>query len=175
MSLVAEWCPSGRRSATGNRVSGVEPDRGFESHPLRQFSLSTMGPNQAEIARRNAVIGAILDHVRSDTTIALPAFDRNSGNAGDEFALQSVGSEPNDFGGTVGELRYQFEGEEDLLHLFVMRLDGGPLDVREAQTLTSFVLADVPPALIWLRPGEHSQHFYVAHDDLLEYLSDPRA
>src|SRR5215203_5470473 len=30
----------GRRSATGNRVGGVEPSRGFESHPLRFFFYS---------------------------------------------------------------------------------------------------------------------------------------
>ena len=30
-----ERCPSGLRSATGNRVGGVNPPRGFESHPLR--------------------------------------------------------------------------------------------------------------------------------------------
>ena len=28
-------------------------------------------------------------------------------------------------------------------------------------------LADSAPALIWLRPGVHSQHFYVGHDELL--------
>ena len=32
---VPERCPSGLRSATGNRVGGVNPPRGFESHPLR--------------------------------------------------------------------------------------------------------------------------------------------
>ena len=35
-----ERCPSGLRSATGNRVGGVNPPRGFESHPLRS------GPSQ---------------------------------------------------------------------------------------------------------------------------------
>ena len=30
-----ERCPSGLRSAIGNRVGGVNPPRGFESHPLR--------------------------------------------------------------------------------------------------------------------------------------------
>ncbi len=134
-----------------------------------------MIPNESESARRNTVIGAILDHVRSNVTIALPAFDRTSSRPSDAFALQSIGSEPNDFGGTIGPFRYQFEGEEDLLHLFVMRSDGMSLSVEEAQEVASFVLSGVPPALIWLRPGEYSQHLYVAHDDLLEYLSDPQA
>ena len=34
-----ERCPSGLRSATGNRVGGVNPPRGFESHPLRCAAL----------------------------------------------------------------------------------------------------------------------------------------
>ena len=34
-----ERCPSGLRSAIGNRVGGVNPPRGFESHPLRSQGL----------------------------------------------------------------------------------------------------------------------------------------
>ena len=39
-----ERCPSGLRSATGNRVGGVIPPRGFESHPLRS---GRSGPRHA--------------------------------------------------------------------------------------------------------------------------------
>jgi len=33
------------------------------------------------------------------------------------------------------------------------------------------VLKGVPPALIWLKPGEMSVHFYVGHDDLIGALA----
>ena len=38
-----ERCPSGLRSATGNRVGGVNPPRGFESHPLRYAAAARCG------------------------------------------------------------------------------------------------------------------------------------
>ena len=38
-----ERCPSGLRSATGNRVGGVNPPRGFESHPLRFVMCRDIG------------------------------------------------------------------------------------------------------------------------------------
>jgi hypothetical protein len=30
----------------------------------------------------------------------------------------------------------------------------------------------VPSALVWLKPGEFSQHFYVGHDELLVHLTE---
>ena len=45
--------------------------------------------------------------------------------------------EPNDFAGTLGPFRYQFEGEEDLLHLMVTA-DGAPLSVADAQRVVAF-------------------------------------
>jgi hypothetical protein len=67
----------------------------------------------------------------------------------------------------VGDFRYQFEGEEDLLHLFVTRLDGSPIDSADGLAVAQFLMPTVPPALVWHKPGEFSQHFYVGHDDLL--------
>jgi hypothetical protein len=78
--------------------------------------------------------------------------------------------EPNPYSGTCGPFRYQFEGEEDLLHLIVTRHDGEPISPREGQEVASFVLEGLPTAMIWLRPGEYSQHFYFGHDELLNHL-----
>jgi hypothetical protein len=100
--------------------------------------------------------------------IKLPPFDPAIDRPSDRFALLSVGLEDNIFGGTVGPFRYQFEGEEDLLHLIVTRLDSEALSPSEGQAVASFLMPGVSPALIWLRPGEFSQHFYVGHDELVK-------
>ncbi len=47
-----ERCPSGLRSATGNRVGGVNPPRGFESHPLRCGHLSSAWRRPRSLACR---------------------------------------------------------------------------------------------------------------------------
>ena len=124
-------------------------------------------PTPAESARRDFVVGGLIQHTVDGTTIKLPPFDRNR-SEGAAFAMQTVGIEPNNFGGTVGDYRYQFEGEEDLLHLIVVRLDREKLSPEEGQAVGSFLLPHVPKAFIWLRPGEFSQHFYFGHDVLLE-------
>lgn len=119
-----------------------------------------------EKERRDAVMRRILDCVRENRRIALPPFDASLDRPSDRFALLSVGLEPNDFSGTLGRYRYQFEGEEDLLHLIVTEATGGNLGPREGQAVAEFVLRGMPTALIWLRPGEFSQHFYFGHDEL---------
>lgn len=123
-----------------------------------------VSPAQAD--QKREVMATIVAHVRENRTIKLPEFDPSVSKPG-VSALVSVGIEPNPFGGTAGEYRYQFEGEEDLLHLIVTRQDGGPLSAEEAQQVAGFVLEGLPPALIWLRPGELSHHFYFGHDELL--------
>jgi hypothetical protein len=128
-------------------------------------------PTFEELARRGQVMVRVLEEIRAGRAIRLPDFDPAFSRPSDQFALQSVGLEPNDFGGAVGAYRYQFEGEEDLLHLIVTRLDGESITVAEGQAVAAFLLPDVPPALIWLRPGELSQHFYVGHDELLRGCS----
>jgi len=112
----------------------------------------------------------VLECIRADRTIKLPQFDPTLSRPSDQFALQSIGLEKNDFGGHLGDYRYQFEGEEDLLHLMVTRADGVSVSTPEGQRVCGFVLNGVPPALIWLKPGEFSQHFYVGHDELLNGL-----
>ena len=51
------------------------------------------------------------------------------------------------------------------------RLSARPLQPTEAQQVAGFLLEGVPPALIWLKPGEFTQHFYVGHDELIELLA----
>jgi hypothetical protein len=123
-----------------------------------------------EVQRRDRVMDAILEAVHQGQRIRLPDFDREKPNIGAEFALQTVGIEPNNYGGTVGPCRYQFEGEEDLLHLIVVRTDNAELSVAEAREVAAFLLPGVPTALIWLRPGVFSQHFYLGHDELATHL-----
>lgn len=112
----------------------------------------------------------ILECVETNETIRLPRFDPSLSRPSDRYALVSVGLEENDFSGGIGPYRYQFEGEEDLLHLIVTRFDQGEISTQEGQSVAGMVLRGVPPSLIWLRPGEYSQHFYFGHDELLRHL-----
>jgi hypothetical protein len=124
-------------------------------------------PTPAEQSRRNEVIEAVLEATRSAKTIKLPPYDPDH-SVGADVAYQTIGIEPNPFGGTVGPFRYQFEGEEDLLHLIVSRSDLKALSPEEGQEVCGYLLPDVSKALVWFKPGEVTQHFYVGHDDLLK-------
>ena len=124
-------------------------------------------PTETERAERDRVIQRILDYVREDRRIQLPPFDPSVSRPTDQFALQSVGIEPNEFGGTVGAFRYQFEGEEDLLHLIVTKLDSSQISTGDGQQVAWFLLPNLSPGLLWLKPGEFTQHFYFGHDELL--------
>jgi len=68
---------------------------------------------QSEISIRNEIISRILDSTAKNLTIKLPKFDAETSIATPETAAMTVGIEPNEFGSTLGEYRYQFEGEED--------------------------------------------------------------
>lgn len=129
-----------------------------------------IAPTPEERAQRDAIAQRLIDFTRGDVRIKLPPFDpaRERGDRG--LALLSIVDAENPFGGAVGPYRYQFEGEDDLLHLFVVRADGAEFSVPEAQAVVGFALDGVPPALIWLRPGTVSHHFYVGHDVLVESL-----
>lgn len=124
-----------------------------------------------ELERRNQVVSTVIKFISEERRIFLPPFDPAISRPSDQFALQSVGLEPNDFGSTVGSFRYQFEGEEDLLHLIVSRVDGESLTPRDGQEVVHFLLPDFPTSLMWLKPGEYTQHFYFGHDELLSTLS----
>jgi hypothetical protein len=121
-------------------------------------------------SRRDKVIQKILKDIKEGVTIKLPDFDPLTSRPSDK-ALLTVGLIPNPYNGVYGPFRYQFEGEEDLLHLIITRIDDGCLSVKDGQLVAEFVLKGVPPALIWLKPGEHSQHFYVGHDDLIDSIA----
>jgi hypothetical protein len=123
-------------------------------------------PTASERLRRNEVMARILDFIDRDEKILLPPFDPKSQMRSADFALLAI--EENGFSGSIGPFRYQFEGEDDLLHLAIFRTNGGALGVDEARRVASFLLPEIPSALIWLRPGKLSQHFYVGHDELLK-------
>jgi len=130
--------------------------------------MSLMACSEEE-RRRDEVLARVVDLVRRGQAVKLPLRDGPSPPS--DFALLSICRDGNPFSGYVGDYLYQFEGEDDLLHLFVVRRSGLPLSVEEAQHVVSFAIPHVPPALIWLKPGTVSQHFYFSHDLLLEGLS----
>jgi len=132
--------------------------------------METWQPTQREIEDRRAVLRVIIDATNAGVTIKLPPFDPAQSQASPEVAIATVGIEPNPFGGTVGPYRYQFEGEEDLLHLIVTRQDASPLTMPDAQPVCAFLLNGVPPALVWMRPGNLTQHFFLGHDDLVAHV-----
>ena len=129
-----------------------------------------MNPTPNEQKRRDEVMRRILEFVRENRTIKLPPFDPTLSRPSDRFALLSIGLEENEFSGSLGDWKYQFEGEEDLLHLIVTHKDGLPLNTEDGRQVAGFVLNGLPTALIWLRPGQYSQHFYFGHDDLIGNL-----
>jgi hypothetical protein len=120
-----------------------------------------------EADQRLAVLQQLLKDIEAGTRILLPEFSGDEKNRS-EFALLSVGIEPNPYGGTVGAFRYQFEGEDDLLHLMICRQDEEPFPAADAQAVVLWLLTRVEPGLVWIKPGERSHHFYLGHDHLLE-------
>jgi hypothetical protein len=125
-------------------------------------------PTPAEQQRRDEVMARVLECIRGEVRIKLPVFNPTLDRPTDQFALLSIGMEPNKFSGSVESFRYQFEGEEDLLHLIVTKANQGPLETQDSQAVAAFVLRGMPTALIWLKPGEFSTHFYFGHDELLK-------
>ena len=138
-------------------------------HDEALLKSPVLEPTDEERAQRLRVIAAIRASVESNTQIRLPAYDKDFSRPA-VSALASVGVEPNPFGGQVRPYRYQFEGEEDLLHLIVTHQDGSQISAEEGQQVARFLLPTLPAGLIWIRPGEFSQHFYCGHDDLLKHV-----
>ncbi|MBS1721854.1 MAG: hypothetical protein JSS66_02485 [Armatimonadetes bacterium] len=128
-----------------------------------------LSPTAAEQARLSSVLAAVRAAVSQEQTIRLPAYDPSTAVPGSN-ALSTVGIEPNPFGDTVATYRYQFEGEDDLLHLFIVGTDQATLTVEEAQAVAGWILDGVAPGLLWFKPGTTSHHFYLGHDVLIEAL-----
>jgi hypothetical protein len=105
-----------------------------------------LSSTDAELVRRSEVMDRVLEHIKADRVIkvGLP-----------------------EFAGAVGEFRYDFEGEDDLLHISVSRTDQERICVEDAQDVVHFLLPQVAWGVIWLKPGTQSHHFYVGHDELL--------
>ena len=163
---VSEWSMEHAwKVCIRQRIVGSNP-----THSARFFPSMSLAPTLDELAHRDAVVASILACIRSSETIHLPRYDPSLSRASDLYALQFVGIEPNRFGGEFGAYRYQFEGEDDLLHLFVSRPDGNAMSSAEAHAVVSLLYGPVPKALIWYHPAEFSHHFYLGHDVLLEYL-----
>lgn len=98
-----------------------------------------LAPSTAEIAQRDAVVGRVRQSLADGSRIMLPAPE---------------------YGGEIGPFRYQFESEDDLLHLSVERMDGAELSPEDGQAVVRFLLPEVTPGMVWLKPGRFSQHFY---------------
>ena len=113
------------------------------SNPTRS---ARMDLPQAPLERRDEILALLTDYIRRNRLI--PVNSR-------------------DFTGEVDEYAYAFEGEDDLLHLAISRKDRQPIEVEEAQEVVQFLLPDIPPGLIWVKPGTLEHHFYLGHDELL--------
>lgn len=64
--------------------------------------------------------------------------------------------------------RIQFEGEDDLLHCAVSRLDGEPIALEDAHRVVEPFFAPVPRGIVWFKPADYSVHYYVGHDHFLQ-------
>ena len=109
-----------------------------------------LNPTPDETAERDRILDQIRESVRSNRKVPMA---RPGG--------------PDPFCGSVGPYAYRFEGEADLLHLMVWRPDERPFPEAEARALAAWVLQGVPPGVVFYRPGEQTQSFFLAHDELL--------
>ena len=109
----------------------------------------TLAPTPEEQSARDTLVAKLKTWIRENRRVA----------------LGPRGESP--FEGILGVYRYAFEGEDDLLHLWVWREGDPTLAVEEAQAVVAFVIPEVDPGVIWLKPGKQSHHFYFGHDELL--------
>lgn len=119
------------------------------SNPTDSASKTMFQPSIDEAELRSRILGSVLEYVRENKPIPM-----------------SSGIE-SEFRGRLGDYLYQFEGEEDLLHLWVSKSSGEDVSPNEGRKVFAWVVGDLPEPLVWLKPGQKSQHFYFAQDDLL--------
>ena len=112
----------------------------------------TLAPTPEEQSQRDRLAAELKVWIRDDRRVM----------------LDSQGNSP--FEGAIGPYGYAFEGEDDLLHLWVWHLDGSSLAVEDAQQVVAFAIPEVNPGVIWLRPAVQSQHFYFGHDELVSQM-----
>ncbi len=176
--VVSEWSKEHDwKSCIGQPIVGSNPTRsailffkGMQvSDLIMSIEPSFFSPTTEEDASREAILHRILDFIQRGERIVLPEWDRSPQSLSD-YALLNVGLEPNDFGSFVGEWRYQFEGEDDLLHLMICRRDQGAMPGSEARGIVDWLLKGVPTGLYWVKHATHSHHFYVGHDILPDSL-----
>ena len=140
-----------------SRIVGSNPTHSASPSPVLQ-------PTPEEIAQRDTVLLNLREHIATNRTIRLPNPGPGPDQGPNDIALMALVFRESAFGGSLGAYRYLFEGEDDLLHLLVVRSDGRELTVDDARPVAQFVLPGVAPALVWLKPGKVSQHFYLGHE-----------
>lgn len=133
---------------------------------MKSGQNSEVIPTPEEIEVRHNVIAHLLELINQNQTVKLPQFDPTRSATKTDFPFATVGIEANSLGGSFGEFRYQFEGEEDLLHLIVTRNNQTPLTPGEGVAVAEFVLDGIPKGLVRFRPGDVSQHFFLGHENL---------
>ncbi|MCW5933233.1 MAG: hypothetical protein KIT45_02905 [Fimbriimonadia bacterium] len=93
------------------------------------------------------ILQSVLEDIEANRTISLNHADR--------------------YGGVLGDYKVQFEGEDDLLHCSVQRVDQSPLDVEQAHRVVEPFFGCCPKGLVWFQPAEFSAHYFIGHDDFL--------
>ena len=160
---MSEWSKERDwKSRIGQLIVGSNPTRSAI------FFKRMVNASSEELSHASGVRDAVIDHINRGVTIKLPDPDLASLPPIADYALLNVGLEPNQFGGRLGDYRFQFEGEDDLLHLMVCRLDGENISPQEGQAVVSIILPKILPSQFWFKPAQKSQHFYIGHEVLIE-------
>lgn len=141
--------------------------------------MNSISPSEGDVQQRDAVLQAIITTLQTSNLILLPRPSTDGGEGyrsvpGSNRALSELPAPlpalliQNQYGGQIGPFYYQFESEEDLVHLIVAKTDFSEITVEEARLVVDFVLPFFPAALLWLKPGQLSQHFYFGNTDFLD-------
>ncbi len=115
----------------------------------------------------SVVLEKIKEYTLQNKPIRIPRLNCVEKSHGSEMAYLTDWTQISEFAGSIGEYQFLFEGEDDLLHLVILRKDLQPISVEDARRIVEKIMPDVPTAKIWLSPGIFTQHFYVGHDELI--------